>query len=136
MKKEFVICIKSNCLKHFYTMSKLYVYLFIIIHQQMNKIRQINAHIVFRHIKAFLISTFADVTKSYFGIIRKVFVFTRTNIIVFVGILSMLITQLTKKDLSSNPRFVSKINAMSTTDNIVQHLNYNRYIVLTGSFGI
>jgi len=102
----------------------------------MNKIRQINAHIVFRHNIAFLISTFLDVTKSYFGIIRRAFYSLRANIIVYVGMLSMLLTRIAKKHLSSNPRFVSKIYAMSTTDNIGQHNITIDTLCLLDSFGI
>jgi len=117
-------------------MKKLYVYSPYNYSSLNDIMRSINVHIVFRHILALLVTTFSGVPNSCNLIIRRAFLFKLANIIVYVGMLSMLLTRIAKKHLSSNPRFVSKIYAMSTTDNIGQHNITIDTLCLLDSFGI
>jgi len=85
---------------------------------------------------ALLVTKFVGLPIIHNSVARRAFLFKLANIIVYVGMLSMLLTRMAEKHLCSNPRFVSKIYATSTTEDIVQYELLNRYIVLTGSFGI
>jgi hypothetical protein len=82
------------------------------------------SHIDFLGYKiALFVTEFSESPIIHNSVANKVFVFTKTNIIVYVGMLTKSITRCFEKHLSTYPRFVSKISAMSTTDNRGQHNN-------------
>jgi hypothetical protein len=114
-------------------MKKLYVYCTYNYSSTNDIMRSISLHIVFRHIIALLITAFVDVPNSCNLIIRRAFLFKLANIIVYVGMLSMLLTRIAKKHLS---RLLHNLNPCNA-DNLYHGLHSEKSVlklVLTGGF--